>query len=58
MAQGEGPFKVPEKIGDNTYKLDLLGDMHISAIFNMRELAPYVEDDFEDLREIFTRSGS
>jgi len=43
------PFKVPERIVDNAYKLELLGDMNVIVTFNLGNLAPYVEDDFEDL---------
>jgi len=50
MAQGEGPFKVYERIRDNAYKLELPGDMKVSATFNMHDLAPYMEDDFQNLR--------
>jgi len=51
MALGEDPFKVLEKIRDNAYKLELLGEIHMSATYNVGDLAPYVEDDYEDLRE-------
>ena len=51
MAQGEGLYEVLERIGDNDYNLDLLGDVHVSATFNVSELAPYMDDSFEDLRE-------
>ena len=39
-----------ERIGDNAYKLELPGDMNESATFNAVDLAPYVEDNLEDLR--------
>ena len=35
-------------MGDNAYKLQLLGDMAISATFNIGDLSPYVDDCFED----------
>ena len=50
MAQGEGPFRELERIGDNACKLDN-GDMHVNATFNVGNLAPYVVDGFEDLKE-------
>ena len=27
MPRGDGPFKVPEKVNNNAYKLELLNDM-------------------------------
>jgi len=50
MAHEEGPFKVLEWIKENAYKLELLNEMNVSATFNMGSLAPYIKDDFEDLR--------
>ena len=46
----EGPFKVLERIGDNACKLELPGNMHVCASFNVGDLAPYMEDNFDDLR--------
>jgi len=40
---------VLQRIEDNAYKLELLGDMNVSATFNLGGLAPYTEDHFEDL---------
>nr|XP_009587281.1 uncharacterized protein LOC104085025 [Nicotiana tomentosiformis] len=37
--RGDGPFKVLERIGDNTYKLDLPGEFQISATFNVADLS-------------------
>jgi len=31
MAGGDSPYKVVEKVGENAYKIELLGDMQISA---------------------------
>ena len=42
------------KGGRYAYKIELLGDMNISATFNVRDLITYIEDkdeDNEDLRE-------
>jgi len=52
MARGDGPFKVLAKVGANAYKLELPGDMVVSATFNVGELSSYVEDetDYGDLR--------
>ena len=53
MGRGDNSFKVLAKVGANAYKLELPGDMAVSATFNMGELNPYEEDDidFGDLRE-------
>jgi len=48
MARSDGPFEVIMKVGNNGYKLQFLGDMAISATFNIRDLSPYVEDTVED----------
>ena len=31
MARGDGPYKVVQKVGENAYKIELLGDMQTSA---------------------------
>jgi len=54
MAQAKGPLK---RIRDNAYKLELLGDMHVSATFNVGSLAPYVQDDLKDLTENLFQEG-
>jgi len=48
MARSDVPFEVLEKVGSNAYKLQLLGDMAVSATFKIGDLSPYVEDNFED----------
>ena len=40
-----GPFKVFQKVGDNTYRLELPEEYGVSPIFNVVDLAPYVHDD-------------
>ena len=52
MSRGDGPFKVISKVGPNAYKLELPGEMGVSATFNVGDLSPYIEDDLnlEDLR--------
>ena len=35
MARRDGPFKVLAKVGANAYKLELPGDMAVSATFNV-----------------------
>ena len=39
--RGDGPFQVFERINDNAYKLDLLGEYNISATFNVSDLSPF-----------------
>ena len=46
-----------KRIGDNAYKLELPGDMHVSSTFNVVDLALYVEDDFEDKGQIALKRG-
>ena len=59
MDRGDGPFKVLAKVGANAYKLELAGDMVVSATFNIGDLSPYIEDgiDFGDLRANFLKGG-
>uniref|UniRef100_A0A7C8Z7B4 Tf2-1-like SH3-like domain-containing protein n=1 Tax=Opuntia streptacantha TaxID=393608 RepID=A0A7C8Z7B4_OPUST len=54
MARSDGPFEVIAKIGDNAYKLQLPGDMAVSATFNVGDLSPYVEDSVEDPSDLET----
>ena len=44
MLQVEGPFEVLERINDNAYKVDLLGDYEVSATFNVADLSPFYPD--------------
>jgi len=39
-------------VGDNAYKVELLGDMNISATFNVGALTPYIEDEDEDIGDM------
>ena len=50
MAYGDGLFKVLKRIGDKTYKLELPGNMNVSATVNVGDLATYVKDDFENFK--------
>ena len=43
------PLKVLEKVNDDAYKLELLGDVVVSSTFNMGDLTPYLKED-DDLR--------
>ena len=53
MSREDKPFKIIERIGDNAYKIQLLGDLVVSATFNICNPSSYMEDCFEhplDLR--------
>jgi hypothetical protein len=42
----DGPFEVLERINNNAYMLDLLGEYNIEATFNVSDLSPFdVGDD-------------
>jgi len=43
-------------MGDNAYKVELLGDMNISAIFNVGDLAAYIKDENEDIGDLRANS--
>jgi len=59
MARGGGPFKILAKVGANAYKLELLGDITMSATIKLGDLSPYVEDeiDFGGWRENPLKGG-
>jgi len=60
MARGGGLHKVVKKVGENAYKIQLLGDTQISTIFNVRDLTPYLkydEEHDEDLRKNHLQRG-
>jgi len=46
MPRGDGPYQIIERINDNTYKVDLLGEYGVSATFNVSDLFSFdVGDD-------------
>src|SRR5581483_3485759 len=49
MPQGDGPFKILEKINGNAYKLQLPPNFGVSPTFNVADLTPYMgeEDELE-----------
>jgi hypothetical protein len=49
MPRAAGPYKILEKINDNTYKLELPPEFGISPTFNISDLKPYLgeEDELE-----------
>ena len=55
--RGDGPFQLIERINDNAYKLDLLGEYNVSRSFNVADLSPF--DGGEDLRtNLFQERGN
>ncbi|KAL2225724.1 UNVERIFIED_CONTAM: Transposon Ty3-I Gag-Pol polyprotein [Sesamum indicum] len=48
--EGMGPFRVLERINDNSYKLDLPGQYGVSATFNVSDLSPFYDADNEESR--------
>ena len=47
MPRSNGPSKILEKVGPNTYKVDLPGDYGVSATFNVAYLSPYYDENDE-----------
>ena len=46
MLREDGPFQILERINDNVYQVDLLGEYDVSAIFNIFDLSLFdVSDD-------------
>ena len=46
-----GPFKILEKIGENTFRLDFLAYMHIYSVINPENLRLYEPSLAEDPEE-------
>ena len=44
------PFQVVERVNENSYKLDLLGEYGVSTTFNVADLFPFAAGDDFDLR--------
>jgi hypothetical protein len=47
MSRAAGPFKVLEKINDNTYRLELPADFGVSPTFNISNLCLYLGEEDE-----------
>jgi hypothetical protein len=47
MSHADCPFKILEKINDNTYKLELPLEFGISPTFNILDLRPYLGEEDE-----------
>jgi hypothetical protein len=47
MFCADGPFKILEKINDNTYKLELPMEFGVSPTFNISDFRPYLGEEDE-----------
>jgi len=54
--RGDGSFQVLERINDNAYKIDLLGEYGVSATFNVAELT-LSDTDFDSRSNPFEERG-
>ena len=50
MISGDGPSKVVQQMGENAYKVMLSGDMNISTTIKNEDLAPYFEDELDNMK--------
>jgi len=58
MPRAKGPFEVLERVNDNAYKVDLLGDYQVSATLNVSDLSPQQDDgSLTNLRLNFSKQG-
>ncbi|KAA3457130.1 reverse transcriptase [Gossypium australe] len=57
LPREDGPFQVLERINENSYKLDLLGEYNISASFNVSDLSPF-DADFDLRTNRFEEGGN
>jgi len=59
MPRSDGPFEIIEKIGPNSYKVDLPSEYGVSATFNVANLSPYHDEDegLPSLRTNFNQPG-
>ncbi|GJR72770.1 hypothetical protein Tco_0085135 [Tanacetum coccineum] len=51
----DGPFRVPKRMNDNAYKIDLPGTYNVLASFNVAYLSPYdidMESDEEEIEDV------
>ena len=55
--RGDGPFQVLERVNDNAYKIDLLGDYGVSETFNVSDLSPFDFDEVDDSRTNLPKEG-
>jgi len=58
MLQVHGLFEVLERVNDNSYKGDLLGDYGVSATFSVTDFSPYLQHDYlADLTSNYSQQG-
>ena len=55
--RGDGPFQVLERVNDNVYKLDLLGEYNISATFNVFDISHFDVGD-DSRTNLFEKRGN
>ena len=48
--RGDGSFRVLQRVNDNAYKLELLGEYNVSVTFNVADLNPFLGEEDPDLR--------
>jgi len=51
-ASGDDPYMIVQKVGDNAYRIELPGDMNISATFNVADLTPNIADEDEGKEDL------
>lgn len=55
--RGDGPFQVLERINDNAYKVELLGEYNVSSTFNVFDLSLSDADGESNLRTNPSQEG-
>ena len=56
--RGDGPFQVLERINDNAYKIDLLGNYSVSDTFNVSNLSPFDFDEVDSRTNLSEEGGN
>ena len=52
MAKGDGPLKIVQNVGDNAYKIEVLGDVNIFVTLNVGDLMRYIENEDEKIKDL------
>lgn len=52
--RAEGPFHVLRRISENSYEIDLPGDMSVSTTFNLADLQAFNDDETDDQLDSMT----
>ena len=58
MSQRDDPYKIVQKVGDNTCKIEPLSKMNISFTFNVGDITPYIEDEDKSTKNLRTNPPS